>query len=68
MGILDHMGQESDGLIPSSICYIFRKLKEDKRHKNAEICVSMIQVYKEEVFDLFDPKRGSVSIREDPVS
>ena len=68
MGILSQMDEHSDGLIPSSIHYIFDQIEHDDRLKNAKICISMVQVYKEEVYDLLDPKRGSIFIREDPVS
>ena len=65
MGLLDMIDTESDGLIPLSIRYMFDKLKS---MRNYFICVSMVQVYKEDAFDLLNSKKGPATIREDPVS
>lgn len=66
MGVLDHMNASSDGLIPNSVNFIFDKLRNDDRYQNASICISMVQVYKEDVYDLLKPKRAKLSVREDP--
>jgi kinesin family member 5 len=65
MGLLDMIDTESDGLIPLSIRYMFDNLKS---MRNYFICVSMVQVYKEDAFDLLNSKKGPATIREDPVS
>lgn len=65
MGLLDKIGIESDGLIPLSIKYIFEKLES---MRNCYISISMVQVYKEDAFDLLNSKKGPVNIREDPAT
>ena len=64
MGILDSICPLSDGLIPVSLKYIFEGLQN--MADNA-ISVSMVQVYKDDVYDLLSPKKTPATIREDPV-
>lgn len=63
MGLLDKIDSESDGLIPLSIRYMFERLET---MKNCFISLSMVQVYKEDAFDLLNDGTTSANIREDP--
>lgn len=62
MGLLDQIDTYSDGLIPLSIKYMFAKLETIK---NYSVSISMVQVYKEEAYDLLSPKKRPATIRED---
>lgn len=64
MGILDSICQLSDGLIPVSLKYIFERLQN---MADNGVSVSMVQVYKDDVYDLLSPKKSPATIREDPV-
>lgn len=68
MGIIEKLDDKSTGLIPASINYIFQALEEDPHHEFASVCISMVQVYKANVYDLLDPKKGKVQVKEDVVS
>lgn len=65
MGLLDRINSHSDGLVPLSIRFIFTRLTS---MKHCSISISMVQVYKDEVFDLLNPSKGAANIREDPVA
>jgi hypothetical protein len=65
MGLLDHIDTYSDGLVPLSIQLIFSKLST---MPGCSVSLSMVQVYKEEAYDLLNSKKGAALIREDPAS
>lgn len=65
MGLLDHIDTYSDGLVPLSIKTIFSKLTS---MPGTSISLSMVQVYKDEAYDLLNSKKGPALIREDPTS
>ena len=68
MGILDEIDQESSGIIPNSINCIFENLENLNPKYEHSICLSMIQIYKEEIFDLLNPQNPQKIIREDTVA
>lgn len=67
MGILEKMNSQSTGLIPSTLKYVFNKKDTERSLQDASICISMVQIYKDELMDLLNPTRTKISIREDPV-
>lgn len=64
MGLLDKINGSSDGLVPLSLRFIFGKLSH---MKDFEVSLSMVQVYRDDVYDLFSKPLSPVVIREDPV-
>lgn len=67
MGILDSIKKNSSGIIPSSIRDIFHTMPKMNPKFEHSICVSMIQIYKDEVFDLLNPSSPQKTVREDTV-
>lgn len=65
MGLLDQIDTYSDGLVPLSIKLMFERLVS---MPGCSISISMVQVYKEEAYDLLNSKKGPALIREDPAS
>lgn len=65
MGLLDKIDSNSDGLVPLSLRYIFENLP---KLRSASVSLSMVQVYKDDVYDLLDSKRSPCQLREDPNS
>ena len=63
MGLLDPIDCHSDGLVPLSVKFIFTRLTSMKQ---CSVSVSMVQVYKDEAYDLLSSRKGAVQIREDP--
>lgn len=64
MGLLDKINGNSDGLVPLSLRYIFGKLSNMKEY---QVSLSMVQVYRDDVYDLFSKPLAPVTIREDSV-
>lgn len=65
MGLLDIIDNHSDGLVPLSINYIYKRL--ESMH-NYSISISMVQVYNDEIYDLVGAEKlHNLSIREDSV-
>lgn len=52
MGLLNTLSKDSEGIIPKSLTYIFQTLTETTdEEEEAHLCVSMIQIYRDEIFD-----------------
>ena len=65
MGTLEAIKHEDQGLIPLSLKYLIGKLSESKPESDWSISLSFMQIYKEDIFDLLNPKNGKLKIRED---
>jgi chromosome segregation ATPase len=63
MGLLDRIDSHSDGLVPLSVKFIFTRLTS---MRNCSVSISMVQVYRDDAFDLLNPKKTPAQIREDP--
>ena len=55
MGLLDKINCHSDGLVPLSIKFMYTRLTS---MKNISISVSIVQVYKDDVFDLLSGRKS----------
>ena len=65
MGLLDKIYERSEGLVPSSLKYLF-KYFENYNKNNWEISMSFYQIYLDEIHDLLNPHEGrNLNIRED---
>lgn len=53
MGLLNKMNNESEGIVPDSIRYIFQ-MKRKKCYDSYNISISFCQVYMDQVYDLLD--------------
>lgn len=51
-------------MIPLSLNYILNHLSSSKNHEDWSICISFMQIYMEDIYDLFNPQNGKLQIRE----
>lgn len=59
--------KEYPGLIPQCFAHIFEEVKKESKGKKFLVQVSMVQVYKEEVFDLLSKNtKTALKVRENP--
>ena len=59
---------ETEGIIPRTFDYLFKQIENNSHNNNStefEIKIAFIQIYNEEIQDLFEPK-NKVRIKEDP--
>lgn len=65
MGLLSRISENSEGLVPSSLQYLFKSL-EDKPRSSYEVSLSFYQLYLDEIHDLLNPFQAkSLIIKED---
>lgn len=64
MGTLEAIKREDQGLIPLSLNYILNHLNNSKNKEEWSISISFMQIYMEDIYDLFNPSNGKLQIRE----
>lgn len=65
MGLLTRISENSEGLVPCSLRYLFKSL-ENKPRSSWEMSLSFYQLYLDEIHDLLNPFQGkSLIIKED---
>lgn len=65
MGTLEAIKREDQGLIPLTLKYLFQELTSSRTHSEWSISLSFLQIYREEIYDLLNPRNGKLQIRED---
>lgn len=63
MGTLEAIKREDQGLIPLSLNYILNHLNNSKNKEEWSISISFMQIYMEDIYDLFNPSNGKLQIR-----
>jgi hypothetical protein len=63
MGTLETIKREDQGLIPLSLNYILNYLSTTKNKDEWSVCISFMQIYMEDIYDLFNPTNGKLQIR-----
>ena len=51
-------------MIPLSLNYILNHLQQTKNKDDFSISISFMQIYMEDIYDLFNPSNGKLQIRE----
>lgn len=51
-------------MIPLSLNYILNHLQQTKNKDDWSISISFMQIYMEDIYDLFNPSNGKLQIRE----
>ena len=64
MGTLESIKREDQGLIPLALNQIISQLSATKSKDEWSICISFMQIYMEDIYDLFNPSNGKLQIRE----
>lgn len=64
MGTLETIKREDQGLIPLALNQILSQLSATKSKDEYSICISFMQIYMEDIYDLFNPSNGKLQIRE----
>lgn len=62
MGTLEAIKREDQGLIPLSLNHILNHLNS-KNKEEWSISISFMQIYMEDIYDLFNPSNGKLQIR-----
>jgi kinesin family member 15 len=72
MGVLNKISYESQGIIPSSLDFIFRFFEEQQSQPENEMSlldwkvhISFYQIYQEQIQDLFNPQNKNLQVREE---
>ena len=66
MGIMDQINEESEGIVPNTLKYIFEQIESNgSKYNKYRIHLSLYQIYMENVEDLLNPENKSLAIRED---
>eukprot|EP00347_Sterkiella_histriomuscorum_P006853 403351186 len=68
MGVLNQITPESQGIIPSSLDFIFRFFEEQQKSNQVQewqVIISFYQIYQEQIQDLFNPVNKNLSVREE---
>lgn len=68
MGVLNQITQESQGVIPSSLDFIFRFFQEQEKANlvaDWSVHLSFYQIYQEQIQDLFNPLNKNLQVREE---
>jgi hypothetical protein len=69
MGLIGKLENLSTGIIPDSLRYIFQHFeKKNTGVLEWDLGLNFMQIYMEDIFDLFNPRMSSLKIREDTVS
>jgi hypothetical protein len=83
MGLLSKLSDKSQGVIPSSLKYLFEYFQEVKEKEEdyyfwykysglnsikRNMEMSLLQVYLENAIDLLNPASGNLQIKENPVT
>lgn len=63
MGTLEAIKREDQGLIPLSLNHMLNHLQQ-RRKEEWSISISFMQIYMEDIYDLFNPTNGKLQIRE----
>jgi len=56
--------QWEQGLIPLSLNYMLNHFTQNKNKEEWSISISFMQIYMEDIYDLFNPTNGKLQIRE----
>lgn len=64
MGTLESIKREDQGLIPLALTHILGHLTTNKNKDDWSVCISFMQIYMEDIYDLFNPTNGKLHIRE----
>ncbi len=51
-------------MISLALNYILGQLNSTKNKEDWNICISFMQIYMEDIYDLFNPSNGKLQIRE----
>ena len=62
MGTLEAIKREDQGLIPLALNQILGSLG-NKSKDEWSVCISFMQIYMEDIYDLFNPTNGKLQIR-----
>lgn len=68
MGVLSHLDSASQGVIPSSLDFLFRFFAEQTRLGfllDWKLHLSFFQIYQEQIQDLFNPLNRNLPVREE---
>lgn len=68
MGVLNKINENSQGIIPSTIDFIFRFFEEQQKQEvllDWKVHLSFYQIYQEQIQDLFNPINKNLQVRED---
>lgn len=63
MGTLESIKREDQGLIPLALNHILGHLHSTRNPDEWSICISFMQIYMEDIYDLFNPSNGKLQIR-----
>jgi Cdc6-like AAA superfamily ATPase len=63
MGTLEAIKSEDQGLIPLSLNYILGHFNQSKGKEEWSVSISFMQIYMEDIYDLFNPSNGKLQIR-----
>lgn len=63
MGTLEAIKREDQGLISLALNYILNHFNSTKNKDEWNICISFMQIYMEDIYDLFNPTNGKLQIR-----
>jgi kinesin family member 5 len=66
MGTLEAIKREDQGLIPLALKHMWEHLSSSKGKDDWRLCISFMQIYMEDIYDLFNPSNGKLQIRESP--
>eukprot|EP01119_Soliformovum_irregulare_P013500 TRINITY_DN359_c0_g2_i1.p1 TRINITY_DN359_c0_g2~~TRINITY_DN359_c0_g2_i1.p1 ORF type:complete len:685 (-),score=277.79 TRINITY_DN359_c0_g2_i1:587-2614(-) len=58
---------DNEGIIPRAAKHIFRHIESDKSRTEYTIKCSFLEIYRETVKDLFNPKNSNLKVRETPL-
>lgn len=64
MGTLEAIKREDQGLIPLALTQILGQLTANRSKDEWSVCISFMQIYMEDIYDLFNPSNGKLHIRE----
>jgi hypothetical protein len=56
--------EKTRGLISLALNYILQHFNSSKNKEDWNICISFMQIYMEDIYDLFNPTNGKLQIRE----
>ena len=56
---------QEEGLLTQIVSWIFSQKNDTEGDKISKVCVSFVEIYKEEIFDLLSPTLTKIEIKND---